>query len=39
MVEVPGFQLSALEIRDGKIRRLRGEPLAKEETQPEEAGP
>jgi CBS domain containing-hemolysin-like protein len=39
-VEVPGFLLSALEIRDGKIRRLRGEPVQeKEEGQPEEAGP
>jgi CBS domain containing-hemolysin-like protein len=38
-VEVPGFHLSALEIRDGKIRRLRGEPVQKEEPQPEEAGP
>jgi CBS domain containing-hemolysin-like protein len=39
-VEVPGFRLSALEIRDGRIRRLRGEPVAREEEgQPEEAGP
>jgi CBS domain containing-hemolysin-like protein len=39
-VEVPGFTLSALEIRDGKIRRLRGEPVQEpEEAQPEEAGP
>jgi CBS domain containing-hemolysin-like protein len=39
-VEVPGFVLSALEIRDGKIRRLRGEPVQdREESQPEEAGP
>ena len=38
-VEVPGFLLSALEIRDGRIRRLRGEPVQeKEEGQPEEAG-
>jgi CBS domain containing-hemolysin-like protein len=37
-VEVPGFRLSALEIRDGKIRRLRGEPV-QEEPQPEDAGP
>jgi CBS domain containing-hemolysin-like protein len=39
-VEVPGFRLSALEIRDGKIRRLRGEPVQREEEGvPEEAGP
>ena len=39
-VEVPGFRLTALEIRDGRIRRLRGEPVSEEEeTEPEEAGP
>jgi CBS domain containing-hemolysin-like protein len=39
-VDVPGFRLSALEIRDGRIRRLRGEPVQREEEgQPEEAGP
>jgi CBS domain containing-hemolysin-like protein len=38
-VEVPGFRLSALEIRDGRIRRLRGEPVQRDDTQAEEAGP
>jgi CBS domain containing-hemolysin-like protein len=35
-VEVPGFRLTAIEIRDGRIRRLRGEPV--EETVEEEPG-
>jgi magnesium and cobalt exporter, CNNM family len=41
-VEVPGFRLTALEIRDGRIRRLRGEPVARPEDAegelPEETG-
>jgi CBS domain containing-hemolysin-like protein len=38
-VEVAGFRLVALEIRDGRIRRLRGEPAEREEGEPEETGP
>jgi len=26
-VDVPGFRLTAIEIRDGRVRRLRGEPV------------
>jgi CBS domain containing-hemolysin-like protein len=37
-VEVPGFLLSALEIRDGRIRRLKGEPVQREELSSEETG-
>jgi CBS domain containing-hemolysin-like protein len=32
-IDVPGFRLTAIEIRDGRIRRLRGEPV---ETAPED---
>src|SRR4051812_6553559 len=32
-IDVPGFRLPAIEIRDGRIRRLRGEPV---ETAPED---
>jgi CBS domain containing-hemolysin-like protein len=42
-IDVPGFRLTAIEIRDGRIRRLRGEPvepaLEDEAAQPEETGP
>jgi CBS domain containing-hemolysin-like protein len=42
VVEVPGFRLTAIEIRDGRIRRLRGEPVeesVEEETaSPDETG-
>ncbi len=31
VVEVAGFRLTAVEIRDGRIRRLRGEPIPAEE--------
>jgi CBS domain containing-hemolysin-like protein len=31
---VPGFRLTAIEIRDGRVRRLRGEPV---EPEPEES--
>jgi CBS domain containing-hemolysin-like protein len=34
-IDVPGFRLTAIEIRDGRIRRLRGEPV---ETETEEDG-
>lgn len=42
-VEVPGFTLSALEVRDGRLRRLRGEPIQKDAredaaAEPEETG-
>jgi magnesium and cobalt transporter len=37
VIEVPGFVLTAVEIRDGRIRRLRGEPVPTDE--PEETGP
>jgi hypothetical protein len=30
-VDLGGFRFTALEIRDGKIRRLRGEPLSHED--------
>jgi CBS domain containing-hemolysin-like protein len=33
-ISVPGFRLTAIEIRDGRVRRLRGEPV---EPEPEEA--
>jgi hypothetical protein len=29
-VEIAGFRFTTLEIRDGRIRRLRGEPLPRE---------
>jgi CBS domain containing-hemolysin-like protein len=32
-VEIAGFRFTALEVRDGRIRRVRGEPLAKDEDQ------
>ncbi len=31
VLEVPGFRLTAVEIRDGRIRRLRGEPVPVDE--------
>jgi len=37
-IEVPGFRLTAVEIRDGRIRRLRGEPVVSEEPGEEVTG-
>jgi CBS domain containing-hemolysin-like protein len=37
-IDVPGFRLTAVEIRDGRIRRLRGEPVVSEEPEEEVTG-
>jgi CBS domain containing-hemolysin-like protein len=37
-IEIGGFRLTAIEIRDGRIRRLRGEPLAQPAPESPDAG-
>ena len=37
-IELPGFRFTTIEIRDGRIRRLRGEPLPGAEGEDSEKG-